>query len=80
MTCKSTGIMTILVWVFGMFFGITEMAGHFLRAYYGGTGVGLRGHEHHQGWEFHTGRLIEACLGKATRSAGLSQPHHERTD
>ncbi|CAM9247766.1 unnamed protein product [Ectocarpus sp. 4 AP-2014] len=80
MTCKSTGIMTILVWVFGIFFGITEMAGHFLRAYYGGTGVGLRGHEHHQGWEFHTGRLIEACLGKATRSAGLSQPHHERTD
>ncbi|CAM9146862.1 unnamed protein product [Ectocarpus sp. 6 AP-2014] len=80
MTCKSTGIMTILVWVFGMFFGITEMAGHFLRAYYGGTGVGLRGHEHHQGWEFHTGRLIEACIGKATRSAGLSQPHHERTD
>ncbi|CAN0156532.1 unnamed protein product [Ectocarpus fasciculatus] len=65
-TCKSTGIMTILVWVFGIFFGVTEMAGHFLRAYYGATGVGLRGHEHHQGWEFHTGRLIEACLGKVS--------------
>lgn len=35
-------------------------------AYYGATGVGLRGHEHHQGWEFHTGRLIEACLGKVS--------------
>ncbi|CAM9721729.1 unnamed protein product, partial [Scytosiphon promiscuus] len=66
MTCESTGIMTILAWVFGVFFGITEMAGHFLRAYYGATGVGLRGHQHHQGWEFHTGRLIEACLAKAS--------------
>lgn len=41
---------------------------HECRAYYGSTGVGLRGHQHHQGWEFHTGRLIEACLAKASAS------------
>lgn len=35
-------------------------------AYYGATGVSLRGHQHHQGWEFHTGRLIESFLGKVT--------------
>eukprot|EP00903_Cladosiphon_okamuranus_P009233 g8814.t1 len=78
MTCKSSGVMKTLAWVFGIFFGITEMAGHFLRAYYGATGVGLRGHQHHQGWEFHTGRLIESCLGKATRALGRTS--HERSD
>lgn len=31
MTCKSSGVMKTLAWVFGVFFGITEMAGHFLR-------------------------------------------------
>lgn len=31
MTCKSSGVMKTLAWVFGVFFGVTEMAGHFLR-------------------------------------------------
>eukprot|EP00752_Nemacystus_decipiens_P009624 g8599.t1 len=78
MTCKSSGVTKSLAWVFGIFFGITEMAGHFLRAYYGATGVGLRGHQHRQGWEFHTGRLIESCLGKASRTLGCTS--HERSD
>lgn len=35
-------------------------------AYYGATGVGLRGHRHHQGWEFQVGRMLEAFLGKVS--------------
>ena len=38
-------------------------------AYYGATAVSLRGHQHHQGWEFHTGRLIESFLGKVTENS-----------
>lgn len=34
------------------------------RAYYGGTGIALRGHRHHQGWEFYTGKVLEYCLDK----------------
>lgn len=46
MTCKSSGVMKTLVWVFGVFFAVTEMAGHFLRygnlIYISGTGIVLQ--------------------------------------
>lgn len=36
------------------------------RVYYGGTGSSLRGHRHHQGWEFYTGKFLEHCLAKVS--------------
>lgn len=70
-TCRARAGLRSLAWVLGTIFAVVELAGHFLRAYYGGTGIALRGHRHHQGWEFYTGKVLEYCLDKASVFTGV---------